>query len=78
MNDCTTLVDPTNGNVALNGTSLGSVAQYSCNDNFMIVPENSTLRTCGVNNWDGVDPTCGMFVWMKCMYVCVYDVLYVC
>ncbi len=62
VSDCTTLVDPTNGNVALNGTSLGSVAQYSCNDNFMIVPENSTLRTCGVNNWDGVDPACGMFV----------------
>ena len=43
-----------------NGTDIGSVAKYSCiTDRFRLIPETSRRRTCGMDNWDGVDPSCG-------------------
>ena len=55
---CTDLVPPANGTVEVTGSSLGSVANYSCMEGFELVP--AINRICQENgNWSGTDPVCG-------------------
>ena len=55
--DCGSLLNPQNGAVNTSGTTLNSVANYSCNEGYEI---NGTMtRTCGDDgNWSMVEPNC--------------------
>ena len=47
-----------NGEVSVGETTFGSVANYSCNLGYRLVPENNA-RLCQVNEtWSGMDPMC--------------------
>ena len=58
MIDCGGLANPVNGVVDLsNGTTLGSVARYSCGDIYELVGE--ATRNCTLQDtWSGEAPTC--------------------
>ena len=59
--DCGTLVDPTNGLVAVTDTIFNSTATYSCNNGYNLVGD--TTRTClASGSWSDTAPTCtGLF-----------------
>ena len=47
-----------NGEVSVGETTFGSVANYSCNFGYRLVPENNA-RLCQANaTWSGMDPMC--------------------
>lgn len=55
--ECEQLEDPDNGNVVLSGTTLGSLATYSCIEGYELNGEEQ--RTCQMDRtWSGVEPTC--------------------
>ena len=55
--DCGSLGDPSNGQVTLTGTTVGSTATYECNSGFTLVGNQG--RTCQEDgSWSGADPTC--------------------
>ena len=54
---CGDLVDPAFGSVSHSGTSLGTVAEYSCDSGYLL--SGNRTRTCldpGI--WSGNAPTC--------------------
>ena len=54
---CPNLDNPDNGFVTLDGTSLDSIAMYSCNTGFKLDgPETLTCANDGT--WSGEPPTC--------------------
>ena len=55
--DCGSLDDPTNGQVSLDETTVGSIATYTCDPGFMLI--GNMERTCQENGeWSGNEPTC--------------------
>ncbi len=60
--DCGPLSSPDNGAVDLsNGTTFGSIAVYSCNEEFVRL--GSDIRICQADeNWSGDPPTCGKWI----------------
>ena len=55
--DCGNLNDPSNGQVTLTGTTVGSLATYQCNSGFSLV--GNMERTCQDDgSWSGTDPIC--------------------
>ena len=55
--DCGNLDDPDNGEVTLTGTTLGSKADYSCNNGYAL--EGNERRVCQSNReWSGMAPVC--------------------
>lgn len=55
--DCGDLDDPDNGDVTLTGTTLGSIAIYSCNNGYFL--EGKERRVCQSNReWTGRSPVC--------------------
>ena len=55
---CDQLPEPANGSLALsNRTIFGSVAEYSCNDGFLLEGDTTT-RLCTSDGWTGSEPTC--------------------
>ena len=55
---CPDLIDPTNGHVTTNGSSVGSIATYSCNAGFVVV--GTVNRACqNDGQWNLSSPTCG-------------------
>ena len=55
--DCFTLTNPTNGQVSLDMTTFGAVANYSCNEGYILM--GPTARACQSNeNWTDDPPLC--------------------
>ena len=55
--DCGVLPNPTNGQVVLPSTVLGSTATYSCNTGFDLV--GASTRICQADStWSGAEPSC--------------------
>ena len=59
--DCgsTDIVQPANGSVVLDQTTLGSVANFSCDAGFALIGD--ATRTCQLTGWSGSNPSCGMW-----------------
>ena len=63
--NCGDLLNPTNGQVLINGTTEGSIATYSCTNGYHVV--GNTSRACQSDRqWSGNAPTCER----KCMVFC--------
>ena len=55
--DCFGLANPTNGQVSLNMTTFGEVANYSCNEGYVLMgPSAQTCQSSG--NWTENAPLC--------------------
>ena len=55
--DCFNLTSPTNGQVSLDMTTFGAVANYSCNDGYILMGPN--VRNCQSNgSWSEDIPVC--------------------
>lgn len=55
--ECGNLPNPRNGRVDLTGTTFGSSATYSCNNNYML--DGPQTRRCQADGtWSGREPTC--------------------
>ena len=55
--DCGPLNDPVNGEVTVQETTLGSIAEYSCSQGYVL--SNEEDRTCQPNGkWSGDEPIC--------------------
>ena len=55
--DCSDLPDPINGSVTLNSTVEGSIANYTCDEGFLL--DGPVVRMCGSNGmWSGSTPQC--------------------
>ena len=55
--ECDTLEDPANGRVVLSGTTVGSTADYSCDEGYVLT--GGAQRVCQKSRtWSGVAPTC--------------------
>ena len=55
--DCGPLLNPVNGTISLMRTTIGSVANYSCDSGFLLMGLSS--RICEVNqSWSGDAPVC--------------------
>ena len=55
---CCSLEDPVNGQVELSNTTLGSTANYTCNQGYSLGNGSST-RTCEADGeWSGNPPSC--------------------
>lgn len=56
--DCGELVSPSNGAVALSGSTFGFTASYTCNPGFLLVGGGQT-RVCQISgSWSGEAPVC--------------------
>ena len=54
---CEFLTDPENGDVSHRFPVLGTIAQYSCDHDFVLIGDDS--RVCTQNgSWSGVQPKC--------------------
>ena len=54
---CDDLTPPANGDVNQPGNSVGTVATYTCNDDFELIGDD--MRTCQEDGkWSGADPVC--------------------
>ena len=54
---CQTLRQPSNGLITSSGSSVGSIATYTCNTGFRL--KGSPLRLCTQSRaWSGTAPTC--------------------
>eukprot|EP00731_Ephydatia_muelleri_P030228 Em0021g751a len=63
--DCGDLISPTNGAVSLIGTTLGSVARYTCNPGFRL--DGDASRTCqSTSTWSGNQPSCNSIMALSC------------
>ena len=57
MVECGDLANPRNGRVDLSGTTFGSTATYSCNQDYML--DGPRTRNCQADgSWSGREPTC--------------------
>ena len=55
--NCSTPSNQPNGVVTVSGTLLGSIAQYNCNDGYVLVGD--ATRTCeNTGHWSGTEPVC--------------------
>ncbi len=55
--DCGILVPPSSGDVMINRTSFGGVAEYTCIPGYQLLGNNS--RVCQVNGeWSDDEPSC--------------------
>ena len=55
--DCGDLEDPANGEVSVSGTTVNSVATYSCNTGYTLTGDN--MRMClETGLWSGSEPSC--------------------
>ena len=55
--DCGNLANPQNGAVLVTGTTLGSTATYTCEENFSLL--GPSIRVCGSDGvWSGRAPIC--------------------
>ena len=72
---CDNLPPILNGNVALEGTSTGDTATYSCNSGFTL--DGNSVRSCLPNGqWSGQEPSCVgkcLFIYCKCIYHKQYE-----
>ena len=60
---CPDLDDPDNESVNYDDVEVGSTAEYSCNEEFELIGEDS--RVCQMNGtWSGEAPTCQRREWM--------------
>ena len=56
--NCSNLDDPVNGQVEFTDTTVGSIANYTCNQRYILSNGNST-RTCEASGeWSGSPPSC--------------------
>ena len=61
---CGSLDDPTNGQVELSNTTVGSSANYTCTRGYILSNGNNT-RTCEVDGeWSGDPPVCERKSWV--------------
>ena len=69
--DCGTLSQPNGGQVSQDGSSLGSQANYSCSEGYVL--NGNSTRVCQVDGqWSGSEPTCeGQSLIHYVWYVCV-------
>lgn len=58
---CPVLQDPANGNVEVSNNTVGSTANYSCIDDYMLVGPQERICTADVG-WSGQDPACCEFI----------------
>ena len=56
---CRTLSNPEFGMVSLSGDN--SIARYTCNQQYILVPPEFENRICLENDWSGAEPECGKF-----------------
>ena len=56
--DCGPLISPANGKVDVTGTSVGSLATYSCNRGFQLAGGNEFRRCLNGIGWEGTAPSC--------------------
>ena len=61
--DCRNLDNPSNGQVTLTGTTVGSTAVYECDSGITLV-ENMERTWQGDGTWSGADPTCDGMLWL--------------
>ena len=55
--DCLNLTSPSNGQVSLATTTLGSVAMYTCDNGYEVV--GASMRECQANgSWSENEPVC--------------------
>ena len=55
--DCGNLTDISNGSVSLTETTFGSIATYSCDEEFGL--QGSSERVCeAMGQWNGSEPSC--------------------
>ena len=73
--DCGSLDDPENGQVELSNTTVGSTANFTCNQDY-ILSNGSSTRICQTNGeWSGDSPFC------ECTYkqlCCSYSIQHAC
>ena len=55
--DNTGIGNPVNGSVNISSSDFGSVATYKCDPGFIL--SGNQRRTCMLDGWDGIQPTCG-------------------
>lgn len=55
---CDELSDPENGRVTLSGRTPNSVANYSCNEGFVLVGPSSRRVCEDTGLWTGAEPEC--------------------
>ena len=56
---CDSLISPSNGNVVVDGSGVGTVATYSCDTGYTL--EGVSMRTCQNSadpTWSGSPPSC--------------------
>ena len=56
---CDSLISPSNGNVVVDGSGVGTVATYSCDTGYTL--EGVSMRTCqnsAAPSWSGSPPSC--------------------
>ena len=74
--DCGSLEDPVDGQVNFVETFGGSVANYSCDESYVLCGSES--RLCQLNgSWSGSPPDCISTLkntLVSCLHVCVSDV----
>ena len=55
--DCGSLLSPTNGQISVSSTTVGSTASYTCSSGYNL--SGATVRTCQANGqWNGTAPVC--------------------
>ena len=68
MIDCSSLPNPANGAVILNGTVEGSIANYTCDEGFS--PDGPVVRMCRNDRmWSGVPPQCEGESYIRSVYI---------
>ena len=64
---CANLSSPVNGTVSVDANTVGSQANYSCNEGY--VPNDTTTRVCQADGqWSGSEPTCEGWGPMMCTW----------
>lgn len=56
--DCPELVLENGVVLYSNETTIGSVASYICNEEFVLGDPGNSTRTCGIEGWSGGDNSC--------------------
>ena len=66
--DCPDLYDPLNGQVTVSGFTLDAVANYSCDEGYIL--NGDAQRIClGNRTWSGTEPTCESEQTVPCPYI---------
>ena len=64
------IISPDNGAVSVNGSTLGSVATFTCNDSYTLIGD--ATRTCQLTGWSGSNPSCGKLIVTKLVHLLWY------